>query len=51
MLFAVFTRSTTAAKQKKTKHGNEKFQRASWYLHQIKKSYIHYVLNQIVKIL
>ena len=23
----------------KTKHGNENFQRASWYLHQIKKTY------------
>ena len=25
---------------KKTKHGNENLQRASWYLHQIKKEHI-----------
>ena len=37
MLFAVFTWTTTTARQK-TKNGNENLQRASWYLHQIKKS-------------
>ena len=37
MLCAVFTWTTTAARQK-TKDGNENLQRASWYLFQIKRS-------------
>ena len=44
MLFAVFTWTTTAARQKKkTKNGNEKLQTASWYLHQIKKGIYMYI--------
>ena len=31
------------------KHGNENFQRASWYLYQIKKAYIQYVLKSATK--
>ena len=31
----------------KTKHGNENFQRASWYLHQIKKAYINTVCTKL----
>ena len=53
MLFSVFTRTTTEARQKR-KHGNENLQRASWYLHQIKKGIYKcsiYVPNQLVKIL
>ena len=35
-------------KKNKTKHGNEKLQRASWYLHQIVKNSIHkYSMYQI----
>ena len=33
----------------KTKHGNENFQRASWYLHQIKKHINTYVLKSASK--
>ena len=54
-MFAVFTSTNTAARQKKnknkinkTKHGNEKLQRASWYFHQIVKNSIHkYGMYQI----
>ena len=46
MLFPVFTWTTTAARQKKTKHGNENLQRASWYLLQIKKAYINTVCTK-----
>ena len=45
MLFAVFTWTTTAARQK-TKYGNENLQRASWYLHKIKKTYINTVCTK-----
>ena len=31
---------------KNKKHGNENFQRASWYLHQIKKAYINTVCTK-----
>ena len=54
-MFAVFTSTNIAVRQKKTKnkknktkHGNEKLQRASWYLHQIVKNSIHkYSMYQI----
>ena len=52
MLFPVFI-GTIQKADKKTKHGNENLQRASWYLHQIKKKHISikYVPNHQVKIL
>ena len=48
MLFPVFTRTIQKA-DKKTKHGNESLQRASWNLHQIKKSIYKYRMYQIIK--
>ena len=52
-MFAVFTYLNYHSSQTK-KHGNENLQRASWYLHQIKKGIYKcsiYVPNQLVKIL
>ena len=37
----------TQQSDKKTKHGNEKLRRVSWYLHQIKKAYINTVCTKL----